>query len=323
MFDDDTDTWELRSTSGDTYQAGVVVAADPPWYRPWTPEFFGRNDFRGTSFHAAQWEPEFDPAGKHIAVIGTDATAGHYIRQLVEQAASVTVFAHPPRRIVPELPFWTTRARRWLRRPNRNEPRPRVVGSAIQALTPSGIRTCDGVEHRVDAIVYGTGFTTPDTRLVGAGGLTIQQAWENGMEPFLGVAVHGFPNYFFITGPDGVAQTRYVAECIGLMKKTDSSRIEVRRSSQQVFNERAHLGPAGSFPVASAFDLSATPAAERGDLRRRGDADDRRRLPSGAGPAHRPPRPDRRPLPLAGNGVRFGGRAAAGRDIPAGQGRRR
>jgi Domain of unknown function (DUF4873) len=34
----------------------------------------------------------------------------------------------------------------------------------------------------------------------------------------------------------------------------------VRRSSQQVFNERAHLTPAEPLPVASAFDLLGLPA---------------------------------------------------------------
>jgi cation diffusion facilitator CzcD-associated flavoprotein CzcO len=264
VFDDGTDTWELQTTSGETFHTAVVIAADEPPYLPWIPELAGRSDFRGPSFHAAQWDPEFDPKGKHIAVIGTDATAGHYMQQLTEQAASVTVFAHPPRRIVQRVPLWTTRATRRLRRRTRaihDGPRPAVVGPAIEALTPAGIRTRDGGEHRADAIIYGTGFAASDSRLVGAGGLTIQQAWEDGMEPVLGVAVHGFPNYFFINRPDGVlqaAQTRYVVKCLELMKSTASTRIEVRRSSQQVFNERAHLNPAQPLPVASAFDLSGT-----------------------------------------------------------------
>jgi cation diffusion facilitator CzcD-associated flavoprotein CzcO len=266
LFDDDSHTWELRATSGEIFHGAVVIASHGPEFVPWLPEFAGRNEFRGVSFHAAQWDPEFDPGGKHIAVIGTDATAGHYIGQLTASAASVTVFAHPPRRIVDELPLPTARARRWLRRHIRpssrgGRSRPALVKSAISALTASGIRTSDGADHGADAIIYGTGFAvpdrTPDTTLVGAGGLTIRQAWDDGMEPFLAVATHGFPNYFFITGPDLVAQARYVAECVRLMKHTASTRIEVLRSSQQVFNERVHVEPAQPFPVLSAFDLSS------------------------------------------------------------------
>ena len=268
VFDDGTDTWELHTAVGETVRAAVVIRADEPSYLPWIPELLGCNDFRGQTFHAAQWDTTFDPAGKHVAVIGTDSATGYYLPELAERVASVSVLTHPPRRFVQAVSLFTARATRWLRRRRRaiNErPRfhgPAVVDSAIEALTPSGIRTRDGREHRADVIIYGTGFAAPDSRLLGVGGLAIQQAWPNGMEPFAGVAVHGFPNYFFAPGPDSAAQIRYVVECIALMKATASSRIEVRRSSQQVFNERAHLNPAEPIPAASAFDLSGIPATD-------------------------------------------------------------
>jgi hypothetical protein len=85
----------------------------------------------------------------------------------------------------------------------------------------------------------------PDT-LVGTRGQTIQQAWVSGWEPYLGIAVHGFPNYFIPNGP--------VRECLQLL--TGHTRIEVRRSSQQVFNERVHLRLPRTRRLASAFDVS-------------------------------------------------------------------
>jgi Domain of unknown function (DUF4873) len=264
VFDDDTDTWDLHTASGETVRAAVVIAADEPPYPPWIPELLGRNDFRGPTFHAAQWDTAFDPAGKHVAVIGTDSVAGYYLPELTERAASVTVFTHPPRRFVQAVTFLTARATRWLRRRRATAGGhgPAVVGQAIEALTPSGIRTRDGRLHSADVIIYGTGFSAPESKLVGAGGLAVEQAWPAGMEPFASVAVHGFPNYFFVAGPDWAARIRYVLECIGLMSATASSRIEVRRSSQQVFNERAHLNPAEPITPASAFDLSGTPASD-------------------------------------------------------------
>ncbi len=268
-FDDDCDTWLLTAADGEQIRADVVVAADRPVQRPWLPRIPGRDEFGGASFHAAAWDSRFDPSGKHVAVVGTDAAAGHHLARLAQTAASVIVFAHAPRRIVTEIPLWSTRAARWLRR--RTGPRARpsmaIAASAIEAVTASGVRTVDGVFHRVDAIIYGTGFFVPedfaDQTLVGAAGVTIRQAWHDGMEPFYGVAVRGFPNYFFITGPDPDAQARYVAECLKAMRRTVSGRIEVRASSQQVFNERAQLRAAEPPPVASAFDLSASaPAGE-------------------------------------------------------------
>ena len=272
-FHDGTDTWLLTTADDEIFRARVVIAAYRPVQVPWLPDIAGANGFRGVSFHAAQWRPDFDPAGKRVAVIGTDATAGHYIPQLIDSAASVTVFAHPPRRIVPELPLPTTRAKRWLRRQIgpavSNRRAPTLVGSAISTINPSGIRTTDCsdyMDHDADAIIYGTGFAIPDrtsdTTLVGAGGLAIRQMWRDGVEPYFGVALHGLPNYFFVGGPDVGAQARYVAECLGVMERRASTRIEVRRSSQQVFNERVYVQPAQPHRMASAFELSSSARGE-------------------------------------------------------------
>lgn len=103
---------------------------------------------------SAAWDRDFDPAGKRIAVVGTDAAAAHYISRLSESAASVTVFTQAPRRVVTGVPLWTTRAKRWLRRRTGAEhPAVAWATAAIDALTSSGIRTSDGVEHPVDAII--------------------------------------------------------------------------------------------------------------------------------------------------------------------------
>lgn len=265
-FDEDTDSWRLTMAGGATIEARVVIAADRAVHAPWLPEIPGRDEFAGESFHAAACEPDFDPSGKRIAVVGTDSFAGHHLGRLIEAAASVTVFAHAPRRLVTEVPLWSTRAGRWLRRHIASageRPSVSMAGSAIEAVTPAGIRTRDGVDHSVDAIVYGTGFSIADETLLGVGGLTIAQAWHDGMEPFYGVAVRGFPNYFFMVGPDAGAQARYIAECLRLMERSASSRIEVRGSSLRVFNERARLKADHPPPVASAFDLSSS--APQGD----------------------------------------------------------
>lgn len=266
VFDDATDTWVL-STGGDDTIRGDVVITDRRVFVPWMPDIPGRNEFLGESFHAAAWDPAFDPAGKRIAVVGTDAAAGHLVGVLLGSARSVTAFAVAPRRFITEVLLPRTRATRWLRRriPARHEPpAAQQVWSGIAAVTPAGIRTSDGAEHLADAIIYGTGYAaTTDHKLVGAHGLSIQQAWDDGMEPFLGVAVHGFPNYFFLTGPDVDAQVRYVVGCLRHMARTASTRIEVRRSTQQVFNERAQLTSVQPLAVASAFELSSSaPAGE-------------------------------------------------------------
>ncbi len=248
VFDDDTDSWTLTTGDGETCRSRIVASCTSPFV-PWIPDLFGRREFRGISFHAATPPADFDPAGQRIAVIGGDATAGRLIDRLNRSGASFKVFPLPPRRVVAQ----PRRARRCLRR------QAEVVTSPIDELTAAGVRTADGVHHDADAIVYGTGFSVraglPRDALVGARGLTLQRDWTNGMEPYLGVAVHGFPNYFLLDGPDFETAMHDVAECLQLMK--GQTRIEVRRSSQQVFNERVHLRRPSHRPAASAFDLSS------------------------------------------------------------------
>jgi hypothetical protein len=57
------------------------------------------------------------------------------------------------------------------------------------------------------------------------------------LAPYLGVAVHGVPNYFMVTGVDAVADARldYIAECLRLMRRTGSTRIEALFSTQRMF----------------------------------------------------------------------------------------
>jgi cation diffusion facilitator CzcD-associated flavoprotein CzcO len=250
VFDDDTDTWTLTTDDCQTCRGRVVIACESP-LAPWIPDFPGRRDFRGTAMHAALPAAYFDPAGQRVAVIGADSSAGHLIDRMVAAGATVTVFPLPPRRAVPRL-------RRSIRFARRR--RVEVITSPIEEVTPVGVRTTDGVHHDADALVYGTGFAVraglSAHTLVGSRGITIQQAWIAGAEPYFGVALHGFPNYFTSSGPDFGASVRHIIECLQLMGR--HPRIEVRRSSQQVFNERVHLHSPSSAPVASAFDVSSS-----------------------------------------------------------------
>lgn len=86
-------------------------------------------------------------------------------------------------------------------------------------------------------------------------------AGTDAAEPYLGVAVHGLPNYFLITGPDVAAQKSYIARCLQVMADTGSTRIEVRFSTQRYFSERKRSRPIQWRRVAkhirSAFDLSS------------------------------------------------------------------
>jgi cation diffusion facilitator CzcD-associated flavoprotein CzcO len=136
-----------------------------------------------------------------------------------------------------------------------------LVTDAISAVTGQGITTADGATHEVDTIIFGTGFHVTDAlnddHLVGRDGLTIQEAWQDGIEAHLGVSVAGFPNFFFLLGPNSgggnqsiifmiEAQVRYILGCLRLLAAEGGRRIEVRASVQREFNRKIHKRLAGS-----------------------------------------------------------------------------
>ncbi|MGV0737789.1 FAD-dependent oxidoreductase [Mycobacterium syngnathidarum] len=136
-----------------------------------------------------------------------------------------------------------------------------LVTKPIEAVTSSGIRTADGVDHGVDVIVYGTGFKVADKyvdqTIVGSGGTTVQQLWRNGPQAYLGMATHGLPNYFMLMGPNtGVgnqsivfmieAQARYIAAILRAMRDYTSTRVEVKSHVQQQFNRNLQRASHGT-----------------------------------------------------------------------------
>jgi cation diffusion facilitator CzcD-associated flavoprotein CzcO len=81
----------------------------------------------------------------------------------------------------------------------------------IVEVTPAGIRTSDG-DREFDVIVWATGFdaiTGPFDRMTirGSGGRYLRDAWDGDPVTYLGIAVHGFPNLFMVTGPQGACAT--------------------------------------------------------------------------------------------------------------------
>ena len=76
----------------------------------------------------------------------------------------------------------------------------------ITEITSRGVRTADGVEHEVDTIILGTGFAASDypgpVGITGRGGLTLAQRWSEGAATHLGITVDGFPNLYFLAGPN-------------------------------------------------------------------------------------------------------------------------
>ncbi|KQV04583.1 MULTISPECIES: NAD(P)/FAD-dependent oxidoreductase [unclassified Kitasatospora] len=81
-----------------------------------------------------------------------------------------------------------------------------VVSAGLTELRGSTLVAADGSEHEVDAIVFGTGFHVTDMpiahRVFGIDGVSLAEEWKGGMEALRGSTVRGFPNLFFVIGPN-------------------------------------------------------------------------------------------------------------------------
>ncbi|MFD0441323.1 flavin-containing monooxygenase [Streptomyces chartreusis] len=82
----------------------------------YTPEFVGRDDFRGMIVHPQHWPADLDHAHKKIVVIGSGATAVTLVPSLAETAGHVTMLQRSPSYVLPaprQDPIANT-LRRWL-----------------------------------------------------------------------------------------------------------------------------------------------------------------------------------------------------------------
>ncbi|WP_018658584.1 flavin-containing monooxygenase [Actinomadura flavalba] len=106
-YDDATDTWGV-TVAGEGAEPGEVVrgralaAGMGPLHRPSVPDLKGLSSFRGTTFHSAEWDHDYDLTGKRVAVIGTGASAIQFVPQIAKKVGSLTLFQRTPPWIMPK-----------------------------------------------------------------------------------------------------------------------------------------------------------------------------------------------------------------------------
>ncbi|WP_410587933.1 flavin-containing monooxygenase [Amycolatopsis sp. lyj-23] len=126
-----------------------------------------------------------------------------------------------------------------------------VVTEGVREVRERSVVDAAGVEHEADVIIYGTGFHVTDAfddlEIVGRDGRNLGKEWATeGMRTHLGITVAGFPNLFFLLGPNtGLghnsvvfmieAQISYIAEALRLARGRG---IEPKPEVQERFNAR-------------------------------------------------------------------------------------
>lgn len=113
VWDDDDRVWTVTLCGGETLHTRFLITATGFLSQPRIPDIPGIEDFTGTVLHSADWDDDYDPAGRRIAVIGTGASAVQLIPALAEAAAHLTVFQRTPiwviRKLELRFPGWVRR----------------------------------------------------------------------------------------------------------------------------------------------------------------------------------------------------------------------
>ena len=136
-----------------------------------------------------------------------------------------------------------------------------VETSGIAEVRAHSIVTADGAEHKVDTIIFGTGFRVTEmpaaNHIWGSDGIRLADQWADTASAYLGTTVANFPNLFFIAGPNtGLghtsmvfmieSQVAYILDALKTLDRTGASTLEVRPDTQDAYNDALQERLAGT-----------------------------------------------------------------------------
>jgi 4-hydroxyacetophenone monooxygenase len=196
---------------------------------------------------------EYDKDWEHPV---SSSAANEELRQ--DLAAYIqSEFADHPDLLQHVLPAYPPGAKRMLRdngiwAKTLKSPHVDLVTNSIDRITPDGIVDKKGNLHRVDVIVYGTGFKASDflfpMTVIGRDGMNLHEEWGGDVQAYYGVNIPRFPNLFLLYGPNtnlvvngsliflqemGV---EFIMSQIQLVLDTDSSSIEIKNEPFEGYN---------------------------------------------------------------------------------------
>ncbi|MEA2493281.1 MAG: hypothetical protein QOJ29_1192 [Thermoleophilaceae bacterium] len=145
--------------------------------------------------------------------------------------------------------------------PSLDNPNVELVTDAIAEIREHSVVDRNGVEREVDTIILGTGFHVTDLpiaeRVRGRDGRTLAEHWGGSLSALRGTAVAGFPNLFFVLGPNtglghtsvvlmAEAQAGYIRQALEHMEHAGVGAIEPRQEMQDAWNEEIQRKSAGT-----------------------------------------------------------------------------
>jgi cation diffusion facilitator CzcD-associated flavoprotein CzcO len=145
--------------------------------------------------------------------------------------------------------------------PSLTKPNVEVVTDGISEIREHSVVDANGVEREVDTIILGTGFHVTDLpiaeRVRGRDGRTLAEHWDGSLQALRGTTVVGFPNLFFVLGPNtglghtsvvlmAEAQAGYIRQALEHMKRARVGAIEPRQAMQDAWNAEIQRKSAGT-----------------------------------------------------------------------------
>lgn len=118
-----------------------------------------------------------------------------------------------------------------------------VETAALESAGPTSVTTVDGTVHELDALVFATGFDVNGSYrhlgITGLDGRALDAEWTTDIQTYYGVTAPGYPNLFFLLGPNTVlghtsvilmieAQIALISKLLDERDKRGATAVQVR-----------------------------------------------------------------------------------------------
>lgn len=101
VWDEEDALWKVNTSDGVTFYTRVLIPAWGQLGTPSIPNFPGLADFKGKTFHSAQWDHTIDLSGLKVGSIGAAASAVQYVPEVAKVAGHLSVFQRSANYILP------------------------------------------------------------------------------------------------------------------------------------------------------------------------------------------------------------------------------
>ena len=135
--------------------------------------------------------------------------------------------------------------------PALTRPNVELVTTSIARITADGIVDVNGTLRPADSLIFGTGFKAADylvdMPIIGPDGSDLIDVWhDKGPEAYLGMLVAGYPNLFFLLGPNTflghtsvllMVEGQYgaILDAVRKVERAGAATVSVRAGAQDAF----------------------------------------------------------------------------------------